>query len=423
MKKMKAREYSLAQLGIDAGKISPASLETVKTLQRKGHEAYLVGGAVRDLLLGLDPKDYDVATSATPQQIKRLFRRAFIIGRRFRLVHVIISRETIEVATFRKAPGKTDSGEEGSIRQDDNTYGTSSEDALRRDLTINALMLDPVRKRVLDYTDGIKDIKNRTLRVIGVPKERYLEDPVRMMRLLRLSARLGYDVSPSSLRVVKGLSPALRDIPPARLFDEFTKAVFSEASRTAFSNFVEHGIAHELFPHLRDFDQRGFDFIDEALHSTDQISRKHEHGSLSFVVSTLFWPLVSERWAQASEKNSAKMSLMRELYADCQIEESKIVPRSLRAKVWEIWEYQSRFQNLKGKRKALKIDPRGYAVRKALAFLRLRTEAGEIGPDLLEWWVDFFDQDDSEKSKRLQSSTRRGRKRKERSPADEGTSP
>ena len=419
---MKAKEYSLAKLGIDIGKISPASLETVKKLQHKGHEAYLVGGAVRDLLLGLDPKDYDVATSATPEQIKRLFRRAFIIGRRFRLVHVIISRETIEVSTFRKAPGKNVSERVGSITQD-NTYGNSSEDALRRDLTINALMLDPVRKRVLDYTDGIKDIKRRTLRVIGVPRERYLEDPVRMMRLLRLSARLDYDVSPSSLRVVRGLSSALQDIPPARLFDEFTKAVFSEASRTAFSYFVAHGIAYELFPHLHNIDQRGFDFIDEALHSTDHISRKNEHGSLSFVVSSLFWPLVSERWAEASARNSAKMSLMRELYADSQIEESRLLPRALRSKVWEIWEYQSRFKNLHGKRKALKIDPRGYAVRKALAFLRLRTEAGEIGPDLLEWWVEFFDNDDRENSKRFKSSTKIGRKKKERSPADEGTSP
>ncbi len=403
-----AREYGLAELGIDPRKISDASLETVKTLKRRNHEAFLVGGAVRDLLLGLDPKDYDVATDARPNQVKRLFRRAYVIGRRFRLVHVHLGGETVEVSTFRRKPDGSES--EGS----ENIFGTASEDALRRDFTVNALMLDPVRKKVLDFTDGISDVKRRTMRVIGNPRERYREDPVRMMRLLRLAAKLDCSISKDSLRPVRRMAHALRDIPPARLFDEFTKVALSKASSRTFSMFLEHGIAEILFPHLANYDGGQIEFINEVLHSTDHISRRNGRVSLSLVTCGLFWPRIAERWAEACAANEARMNLMHELFFESGIDEAAILPRSLRSKAWEIFEFQSRFQNQKGKPRALKIDARNYTTRKALAFLRLRNEAGEIDSLLPDWWEWFFELDHAERSKQVSGPARKKRKRRGR---------
>lgn len=418
---MVAKEYSLRQLGITQNQISQASLETVKTLVRNGHESYLVGGAVRDLLLGLSPKDYDVATDARPDQVKRLFRRAFIIGRRFRLVHVHIHGETVEVSTFRKKPAKTQRGQNGNLKSD-NVYGSPAQDANRRDMTINALMLDPIKKRVIDHTNGMADIKKRKLRIIGNPAERYREDPVRMMRLLRLAAKLNCDIEPSSLRPIHGLAHTLADMPYARLFDEYTKVVFSGTASKAFAMFLEHGIAGELFPHLADYDDRQIAFVMEALHATDHITRKNDHASLSVVVSSLFWPGISKKWVQACAENKANMNLMRELFAESKIERSRI-PRALQAKVWKIWEYQSRFHNLRGKRKALRIDHRDYSVRKAFAFLRLRNEAGEIGPELPDWWDGFFAMDDKEKSLQVSGGTRKRRQRRGKRIANGDTGP
>ena len=235
---MKCQIIPLRELNIDTNKIHQDGIDVVKTLQRKGYQAYLVGGAVRDLLLGLEPKDYDVATSATPEQVKRLFRRAWIIGRRFRLVSVCLRKEIIEVSTFRKAPNKQSILASGQVYED-NIFGTVEEDAYRRDLTINALMLDPVKMQVLDYVNGIKDIKNLSLKIIGNSEQRYNEDPVRMMRVLRLSAKLGCTVTPLSLRPLRKLAPLLNKIPPARLFDEFKKLIFSKMASKAFKILLE----------------------------------------------------------------------------------------------------------------------------------------------------------------------------------------
>lgn len=399
-----AREYGLAELGIDPRKISDASLETVRTLKRKNHEAYLVGGAVRDLLLGLDPKDYDVATDARPNQVKRLFRRAYVIGRRFRLVHVHLGGETVEVSTFRRKPDGSEG--EGS----ENIFGTAAEDALRRDFTVNALMLDPVRKKVLDFTDGISDVKRRTMRVIGSPRDRYREDPVRMMRLLRLAAKLDCGISKDSLRPVRRMAHTLREIPPARLFDEFTKVALSKASSRTFSMFLEHGIAEVLFPHIAGYDGGQVEFINEVLRSTDHISRRNGRVSLSIVTCGLFWPRIAERWNEACAANEARMNLMHELFFESGIEDAAILPRSLRSKVWEILEFQSRFHNQKGKGRATRIDGRNYTTRKSLAFLRLRNEAGEIDSLLPDWWEWFFELDPHERASQVEGPARKRRR-------------
>ena len=419
-KKGRCRTYTLSELGIDPGKLSKAGVNTVSTLKKGGHKAYLVGGAVRDLLIGLEPKDYDVNTDATPEQIKSLFRRAFIIGKRFRLVHVRQGREIVEVSTFRKKPqGGTLRGNKHIVS--DNTYGSAEQDAFRRDMTVNALMLDPVDRVVLDYTGGIEDIKKRSMRVIGNPRERFEEDPVRIMRMLRLAAKLGFKISKPSLDAAPKMAGKLSMIPSARLFDEFTKATFSTSASTIFTSYLENNVAQNLFPHCASYTENETSFIDGALHRTDQLERRGQHGSLSFVVSAIYWPSVSARWNEACDQGKAGMNLMRELYLGCGIEESPIVPKNLRYKVWEMWEYQSRFQKLARKKKALRIGPSTYATRKAVAFLRYRNEHGEIGPELPDWWEPFIEMDAPEREAMLsQDSAKRRRRRKRPGAADAG---
>ena len=222
---------------IDASQLPNSALTVVRTLQQAGFEAYIVGGAVRDLLLGLKPKDFDVATNATPEQVKPLFRRALLIGRRFRIVHVLFGREVIEVSTFRATPVEH-SAVDGDARNAraladkhhavdasgrvlrDNVWGPQIEDAARRDFTVNAMYYDPTRDIVVDYHHGLRDLKARTLRMIGDPAQRYREDPVRLLRVARFAAKLGFTIAPGTRAPIAGHAELLQGVPSARLFDE-----------------------------------------------------------------------------------------------------------------------------------------------------------------------------------------------------------
>ncbi|NBO82163.1 MAG: polynucleotide adenylyltransferase PcnB, partial [Betaproteobacteria bacterium] len=216
-----------SRLGIDRRLISNAAARTVEELQRAGFKAYVVGGAVRDLLLGIRPKDFDVATNAEPEQIQRSFRRARIIGRRFRLVHVMFGPETIEVSTFRALQSDDiELDEHGRVLRD-NVFGEQHEDATRRDFTVNALYYDPVSDQVLDYHHGVKDLKGRVLRMIGDPEHRYREDPVRMLRAVRLAAKLGFEIDRATRRPIREMADLIRNVPNARLFDEMLKLLHS----------------------------------------------------------------------------------------------------------------------------------------------------------------------------------------------------
>src|SRR5258706_9613735 len=221
------RRIAASKHGIDRSLVPRSALRTCETLQAAGHHAYLVGGAVRDLLLGIVPKDFDVATDATPEQVKSHFRRAIIIGRRFRLVHVMFGSETIEVSTFRAYDtGERDTDVHGRVLAD-NVFGQQHEDAARRDFTINALYYDPTTGEVLDYTEGVRDIARRRLRIIGDPQTRYREDPVRMLRAVRFAAKLGFEIDPATRAPIARLAKLIENVPAARLFDEMLKLLMS----------------------------------------------------------------------------------------------------------------------------------------------------------------------------------------------------
>ena len=215
--------WEFAKHGISSERISHGALRTVEGLQKAGYQAYVVGGAVRDLLLGKSPKDFDVATNATPEQVRRVFRRSRLIGRRFRIVHVLWGDETVEVTTFRSANVESLKMDEHGRVLLDNQWGTLKEDALRRDVTINGLYYDPIAQTVLDFHLGFKDLQRKVLRLIGVPMQRYREDPVRVLRVIRFAVRLGFTIDPATESPIKSAFPLLRNVPSIRLFDEIVK--------------------------------------------------------------------------------------------------------------------------------------------------------------------------------------------------------
>ena len=220
------RILSAQSLGLSRQQVSSAALRTCEELQHAGYSAYIVGGGVRDLLLGRAPKDFDVATDASPEAVQSLFRRARIIGRRFRIVHVMFGRETIEVTTFRAAHTNGQTDAHGRMLND-NVFGTREEDAYRRDFTVNALYYDPIAETLIDPMGGVDDLSARLLRMIGDPTTRYREDPVRMLRTVRFAAKLDFQVDPPTLQPIRTLAPLLENVPPARLFDEVMKLLES----------------------------------------------------------------------------------------------------------------------------------------------------------------------------------------------------
>ena len=310
--KSKPTVVPAARFGVSNEGVSGGAMQVIERLQGKGYLAFIVGGAVRDLLLGFKPKDFDIATNATPEQIKPLFRRAFIIGRRFRLVHVLAGAETIEVSTFRAAQDSNDShaDEHGRILSD-NVFGSQGDDAARRDFTVNALYYDPVAEEIWDYLGSLKDIKARQLRLIGDPETRYREDPVRMLRAVRLSSKLGLAISTRSRTPIKRLAPLLSNVPPSRLFDEMLKLLLSGHAVATLSTLRREGLHHGLLPLLDMIleQPQGQKFIELALADTDERVREGKPVSPSFLFATLLWHDVNQAWEARTTGDSLEVKV------------------------------------------------------------------------------------------------------------------
>src|SRR5439155_2382611 len=226
--------------------LSRGAIDVTRKLQQAGFNAFIVGGAVRDLLLGFQPKDFDLATDATPEEVKPLFRRAYIIGRRFRLVHVHVGAEVLEVSTFRAPQIAVESTDEHGRLLSDNVYGTQAEDAARRDFTINALYFDPISEEIWDYVGGVIDVRKRRLKLIGAPVTRFREDPVRMLRAIRLAAKVGLAIDPKTAAPIPKLASLMQNVPPARRFDEMQKLLLSGHAAETLTSLRAHGLSHGL---------------------------------------------------------------------------------------------------------------------------------------------------------------------------------
>ncbi len=381
--------------GIDPNLLSPNAVRVTKTLQENGFKAFIVGGAVRDLLLGVKPKDFDVATNATPEQVKRLFRRAFIIGRRFQIVHVMFGQEIIEVTTFRGASADSAPKDEHGRVLRDNTFGEQHEDAARRDFTINAMYYDPATQTVLDYHEGVADIRNKTLRMIGVPEERYREDPVRLLRVVRFAAKLEFSIDPSTREPIKVMAPLVNNVPAARVFDEMLKLLLSGHALACLKQLRKEGLHHGLLPLLDVVLEQplGAKFVTLSLTNTDQRIRQGKPVSPGFLFAALLWHQVLEKWnayKAAGEYPIPALHLAADDVLNTQTEKLAL-QRRITSDMRDIWAMQPRFERRTGKSPYKLLEhPR---LRAGYDFLLLRCASGEIDAEIGEWWTAFMDAD------------------------------
>jgi poly(A) polymerase len=376
--------------------ISEAALKVLYRLDKSGFRACLVGGGVRDLLLDKKPKDFDIATDATPEQVRELFRNSRIIGRRFRLVHIRFGREIIEVATFRghsEESPKTELNTEGRILRD-NTFGEIEEDAIRRDFTVNALYYDINDFSVLDYAHGLKDIENRTMRMIGDATTRYQEDPVRMLRAIRFAAKLDFEIEEQAANAIFECAPLLANIPAARLFDEIVKLFHSGNACRVLELLRHYQLLEYLVPALDEWmknepDESMLDFIDQALVNTDIRINSEHHVSPAFIFAVLLWPVVHK---QANKLQAEKMKAIPALNeAGSEIFSRQIkhiaIPRRYTQMSKDIWSMQPRFQRTQGKYPERLIDFPNF--RAAYDFMCIQSMVGLMPKQLCQWWTDF----------------------------------
>ncbi len=411
-----------AQHNISRKAINRAALKVLYRLKDAGYQAHLVGGGVRDLLLGLAPKDFDVATDAHPEQVKSLFSNCRLIGRRFRLAHIHFGREIIEVATFRASH---QSGEDGVTGDDgrivrDNVFGTIEQDANRRDFTVNALYYNIADFSIIDFTKGLADLQSRTLRMIGDPATRYREDAVRMLRAARFSAKLGFALHPDTVAPIAGLSQMLDDIPSARLFEEVLKLLQTGHARASIDVLRELDLLRFLFPdsdrQLKSGDAFFEKMIEQALRNTDSRIAEGKPVTPAFLYAVLLWPLV-DKVAKKLQENGESATSSYYAAAD------EILPRQLRATslpkrfsipMRDIWALQSRLINTRGKR-ALRMmgHPR---FRAAYNLLCLREFAGEDLQNSGQWWTQLQENtaDETVETERKTHANKRRRSRSRR---------
>jgi poly(A) polymerase len=412
--------------------ISRCARRTCEDLQRAGHAAFVVGGAVRDLLLGRRPKDFDIATSATPDEVRSIFRRSRIIGRRFQIVHVMCGAETVEVSTFRAhfAREAEENTDEHGRMLSDNIFGTQAEDALRRDFTVNALFYDPVKEEVWDYVHGMKDLKAKKLVMIGDPATRYREDPVRMLRAARLGAKLGLEIDAKTREPVRGMKHLLENVPQARLFEEILKLLLSGNAVECVRVLRELELHHGLLPLLDtalDDPQTG-PFAMAALRATDERLEQDKPVSPAFLLAALLWGRVERTLKKFEDKGQptvpALHSAMHEAL-DAQ-RDSLAIPRRFDATMKELWLMQPRFLQRGGQRPYRLLEhPR---FRAAYDFFALRAASANAPQEVARWWERFQEASPDEREEMLVSEEagpkkKRRRRRGKRKPEGGGAPP
>lgn len=438
----KRMEVPASEHGIDPKLLDERAVRVVTTLQDAGYEAYIVGGAVRDLLVGRRPKDFDVATNATPEQVKGLFRRAFIIGRRFRIVHVIHGRgrdhEVIEVSTFRAYMDATAAeqveGNEKTAKGDmagkshvvdasgrvlrDNVWGPQVEDAARRDFTVNALYYDPRQQIVVDYHHGLKDAKAQVLRMIGDPATRYREDPVRIIRVIRFAAKLGFTIEPKTLKPLKSMAELLANVPASRLFDEMIKLLQTGHALASLAELKRHGLDRGVFPVLEAVLANAPEgsarekFVHLALADTDRRVAEGKAVAPSFMLACMLWHDVDAKWSALRAQGEHPMPALSQ--AIDAVFDARIGDISGRGKLAtdmrEIWMMQPRFERRTGQTPYTLVEQPRF--RAGFDFLRLRADSGEAPAELAEWWEDFSLGSDADREALIEAAREAGRPRR-----------
>ena len=375
--------------------ISKNVLAIINTLQANNFEAYIVGGAIRDILISLTPKDFDIATNAKPEEIRHLFKNSRIIGRRFRLVHIFFGRELIEVSTFRAKPEKVERLKNGILK--DNEYGTKEEDAVRRDFTCNALYFDPKRNKIFDFFNGIEDLKNRHLNMIGNAKIRLAEDPVRAIRAIRFSAKLGFEIDNKLKQQIIQVLPELKKIPYSRLFDEILKIFLTGYAENSFKLVNDFNLAKIFFPSLQSGSKETISFIKRGLKKTDERIFLGKPINPGYLIAVFLWKDVKILRDNLAKKTKYPLTALNDAIEITLNKQNKIFPIQKRfiTTMTEIWQLQPRFENLNKKRVfRLFAHPR---FRAAYDFMLLRGEENEVNEQIISWWINFVESTDEER--------------------------
>ncbi|EOW9552242.1 polynucleotide adenylyltransferase PcnB [Vibrio fluvialis] len=380
--------------------ISENALKVLYRLNGAGFEAYLVGGGVRDLLLGGKPKDFDVATNATPEQIRQLFRNCRLIGRRFRLAHIMFGRDIIEVATFRGHHQENNkqiaSQSEAGMLLRDNVYGTIDEDAERRDFTINAMYYNIADYSIHDYAGGMEDMDDKLIRLIGDPETRYREDPVRMLRAIRFAVKLDFDIEEETAAPIEHLAPLLRDIPAARLYEESLKMLQSGYGLETYHLMREYNLFQQLFPTIArhftdDYSSKTEQMLDLALDSTDQRMEEGKRINPAFMFAAMLWyPMMelADELTQHQRFNEYDAVMEASNRILDEVVKSIAIPRRHTANIREIWQLQLRLPRRTGKRAFRLMELNKF--RAGFDFLEMRGEVEDGETKLLaDWWETF----------------------------------
>lgn len=432
--KKKVRRYQRQEIPRDQHTVSRSLIseqarKVLHRLNKSGYEAYLVGGGVRDILLGGQPKDFDIATDATPEEVHELFRNSRLIGRRFRIVHVVFGREVIEVTTFRGnardaedevADDEHRTSEHGLLLRD-NVYGNMEDDALRRDFTINALYYCIRNFTIIDYAEGVQDLNNRLIRLIGDPETRYREDPVRMLRAIRFAGKLGFEIERETEAPIRKLAPLLTHIPSARLFDEVLKLFSAGYGETTYDLLRQYNLLEPLFPETAKAIEAGEsdELIRQALRNTDARIAQGKSVTPYFLFAAMLWPALQAEWNRRQDNGDPVQPALHGAIGKVigrQVQATAI-PKRFSGPMKEIWELQIRLPRRQGKRAfGTLMHPR---FRAAYDFLLVRESAGEIEPGLGQWWTEFQQVDERAQEKMLSelgSATAPRKRRRKRSP-------
>nr|WP_226960837.1 polynucleotide adenylyltransferase PcnB [Thalassotalea sp. LPB0316] len=426
--------------------ISNNALKVLYRLNKGGFDAYLVGGGVRDILLGLAPKDFDIVTNATPEQIKGLFRNCRLIGRRFRLAHIVFGREVIEVATFRGHHDDNSGNNQKISKQSDqgmllrdNIYGTIDEDAERRDFTINALYYSTKDFNVYDFAGGVHDIEQGVIRLIGDPETRYREDPVRMLRAIRFATKLDMTISEETHAPIKPLASLLSNIPAARMFEEFLKLFVSGKAVANYHMLREYDLFEHFFPSVEralcandnfslDESEQIAQFILQALENTDIRIANEQRVTPAFLFAAILWFPLQKRIASIKAASDilpqdAFFQAYHELMSEQQ--QSVAIPKRFQLVIKDIWILQERFEKREPKRAYKTLEHPKF--RAGYDFLLLRAEfADDSVKELAKWWTDFQDAPQATQSQMLKTTGRsakpRRKMRRKRRPNSKSTS-
>ena len=369
--------------------ISDSALDTLKILKKNNFDAFIVGGAIRDILMGYKPKDFDIATNATPEQVRSIFKKSRIIGRRFKLVHVIYGREIIEVSTFRAKPRQKIQMSNGVLK--DNEYGSIKEDAERRDFTINALYYDVEDKNLIDFYGGLRDIQDNQLRLIGKPKLRYKEDPIRILRAIRFAAKLKMEIHSETLNEIRSSIDLLKSIPYSRLFDEVMKFFLTGHAQESMVLFKKYNLSNIYFPSLENNNKIFNNFLLQALENTDLRIKNDQSVSPGFLLAVFLWHDVDELFKKYKKKFPHPSLALNKAIDDVFHEQARIFPIQKRFSIAmsEIWRLQPKFNSTSSK-KIYKLlgHPR---FRASYDFLLLRCQTLEISESIGLWWTKFIE--------------------------------